>query len=83
MAPGAPTRPASDSLSLSAIFGEEPARTQSPPPPEPPQPAATDAFSFDQFFGKPGPEPGPEGGSGKPSDEDLDQFQSWLKGLKR
>jgi hypothetical protein len=80
---GAPTRPASDSLSLSAIFGEEPARTQSPPPPEPPQPAAADAFSFDQFFGKPGPEPGQEGGSGKPSDEDLDQFQSWLKGLKR
>lgn len=81
---GAPTRPASDSLSLSAIFGEEPARTQSPPPPEPPQPAAADAFSFDQFFGKPGPESsGSEGESGKPSDEDLDQFQSWLKGLKR
>jgi hypothetical protein len=81
---GAPTRPASDSLSLSAIFGEEPARTQPPPPPESPPPAAADAFSFDQFFGKPAPESsGPSGEAGKPSDEDLDQFQSWLKGLKR
>jgi len=81
---GAPTRPASDSLSLSAIFGEEPARTQPPPPPESPPPAAADAFSFDQFFGKPAPESsGPERESGRSSDEDLDQFQSWLKGLKR
>jgi hypothetical protein len=81
---GAPTRPASDALSLSAIFGEEPARTQAPPPPEPPAPAATDAFSFDQFFGKPGPEGArPSTEAGKPSDEDLDQFQNWLKGLKR
>ncbi|MDH4131830.1 MAG: hypothetical protein OEV95_08490 [Gemmatimonadota bacterium] len=81
---GAPTRPASDSLSLSAIFGEEPARTQAPPPPEPPAPQATDAFSFDQFFGKPAPESSrPSAESGRPSDEDLDQFQNWLKGLKR
>jgi hypothetical protein len=81
---GAPTRPASDALSLSAIFGEEPARTQPPPTPEPPSPAATDAFSFDQFFGKPGAETArPSSESGKPSDEDLDQFQAWLKSLKR
>jgi hypothetical protein len=81
---GAPTRPASDPLSLSAIFGEEPARTQPPPQPEPPSPPTTDAFSFDQFFGKPqAATPRPPAGPGRPSEDDLDQFQNWLKGLKR
>jgi hypothetical protein len=82
---GAPTRPASDPLSLSAIFGEEAASPSAPPA----EPSATsggaDAFSFDQFFG--GPTPGP-GGSAHPrgpgpGGEDLDQFQHWLKSLKR
>jgi hypothetical protein len=81
---GAPTRPASDALSLSAIFGEEPARTQPPPSPEAPAPAATDAFSFDQFFGKPGAAAArPSTESGRRSEEDLDQFHNWLKSLKR
>lgn len=83
---GAPTRPASDPLSLSAIFGEEsqPASTAAPPAPaEPPARPAQDAFSFDQFFGAaPGGGSGPSRPSG-PRDEDLDQFQHWLKSLKR
>ena len=81
---GAPTRPASDPLSLSAIFGEESASAA--PPAEPmTSPGATDAFSFDQFFG--GSTPGSAGGSNPrgtgPGGEDLDQFQHWLKSLKR
>ena len=82
---GAPTRPARDPLSLSAIFGEEPAASQTPKATEPVQRAGgPDAFSFDQFFGGTAP-----GGSSTgprqamPSDEDLDQFQHWLKSLKR
>ena len=85
---GAPTRPARDPLSLSAIFGEEPAAGPSRAPEAPPAPApppGPDAFSFDQFFGAP-----PSSGSGSApsrpsgvSDEDLDQFQHWLKSLKR
>jgi Flp pilus assembly protein TadD len=82
---GAPTRPARDPLSLSAIFGEDPAAAK--PAATPVAPAAgtgTDAFSFDQFFGS--------GGNGggqaaarpdNPSGEDLDQFQHWLKSLKK
>ncbi|HKV75892.1 MAG TPA: tetratricopeptide repeat protein [Gemmatimonadales bacterium] len=90
---GAPTRPAQDSLSLSAIFGED----SSPVPPtvgagesSPGVPAgmSSGGVSFDQFFGD---QPGAADGSGpgrRPSraggtDEDLDQFQNWLKSLKR
>jgi Flp pilus assembly protein TadD len=87
---GAPTRPARDPLSLSAIFGEEPAASAPAPTPEPPLPPkpapGPDAFSFDQFFGGTGgPAPGPTSPSRPtgPSDEDLDQFQNWLKSLKR
>jgi hypothetical protein len=81
---GAPTRPARDPLSLSAIFGEESA--QSAPPPEPtPASGGTDAFSFDQFFGSPtsGSENASHPRSPGPGGEDLDQFQHWLKSLKR
>jgi hypothetical protein len=95
---GAPTRPASDALSLSAIFGEEP--HQAPPvvPPSPegaasaPPGSGGSAFSFDQFFsGAPADAAGSGGGSQsgghapRPSglEEDLDQFQNWLKSLKR
>lgn len=81
---GAPTRPASGPLSLSAIFGEE-AAVAKPPADSLPTPGGTDAFSFDQFFG--GPTPGPGGASHPrttgPGGEDLDQFQHWLKSLKR
>ena len=83
---GAPTRPARDPLSLSAIFGEEPAAAQ--PPPKATEPVqrsgAPDAFSFDQFFGGTAPGAATTGPrQAMPSDEDLDQFQHWLKSLKR
>jgi hypothetical protein len=85
---GAPTRPARDPLSLSAIFGEEPASAAPAPVadgPPPAKPAGPDAFSFDQFFGSPGgagqtSQPARPSGA---SEEDLDQFQNWLKSLKR
>lgn len=82
---GAPTRPASDPLSLSAIFGEEPQPASSAAPAaEPPGRPAQDAFSFDQFFGgAPGGGPAPPSRPSGPRDDDLDQFQHWLKGLKR
>jgi hypothetical protein len=83
---GAPTRPANDPLSLSAIFGEEAASSQavSAVGEIPSKSPAPDAFSFDQFFGAASP-----GGTGsmpgsRPSQgEDLDQFQHWLKSLKK
>ena len=81
---GAPTRPTSDPLSLSAIFGEEP--SPRPVAAEPAAPPTPDAFSFDQFFGGAGQGSSLPGGSirsGTPRDEDLDQFQNWLKSLKR
>jgi len=88
---GAPTRPANDALSLSAIFGEE---SNQPPPATPPaQPSASTpttghAFSFDQFFGGKDAQGSGSQSSGRttpPSglEEDLDQFQNWLKSLKK
>lgn len=85
---GAPTRPARDPLSLSAIFGEEPAPTPAAPSAPAGGPADTaragDAFSFDQFFGAGQPGTGATGPRPSlPTEEDLDQFQHWLKSLKR
>ena len=80
--PGAePTRPSSDSLSLSAVFGDEPA-----PRPRQEEPAASTSNaaepSYDEFFGagpsEPAAAPAPRG-----EGEDLRQFNEWLKGLKR
>lgn len=87
---GEPTRPASEPLSLSAIFGED----SSPVPPvvagPDTQPAAErkPGSSFDEFFGeRPAP---PAGGTrvrtirhSDSDQDDLDQFHKWLKGLKR
>jgi cytochrome c-type biogenesis protein CcmH/NrfG len=96
--PGAPTRPASNALSLSAIFGEEVSQVPPVVPPSPeggsasPAGAGSPAFSFDQFFsGAPSPAAGSaegeaeRGGAARSSglEEDLDQFQNWLKSLKR
>jgi tetratricopeptide (TPR) repeat protein len=59
--PGEATRPADDSISLDAVFGEEPLRVSlpgaepAPPPPAPAGPAPAGGFSFDQFFGPAGP----------------------------
>lgn len=75
----APTRPASDHLSLSAVFGEE----GSPVPPAAPAPPADEGISFDAFFG--GAETGgaPRARAASREDDDLDQFQAWLQNLKR
>lgn len=91
---GAPTRPAQDSLSLSAIFGED----ASPVPPTvgngtegegaAPSGLSNGGVSFDQFFGDQGQgrnvaTAGRRASRAGGPDEDLDQFQNWLKSLKR
>lgn len=102
-APGTPTRPASDAISLDSVFGDEGGRGSIPalsePVPEKPSklPPASGGFSFDDFFGtSTAPSPGSGKGSGPSSrpprtsgrsrspeqEEDLDQFQAWLKSLK-
>jgi tetratricopeptide (TPR) repeat protein len=87
---GEPTRPAQESLSLSSVFGEEST---------PSAPAGTAADSnagepsFDEFFA---PATGPAadlelprtpesdtGGMPSQVPEDLEQFNAWLRGLKR
>jgi hypothetical protein len=82
---GEPTRPSGETLSLSAVFGEEggaagPAGTSAPAG-EP---------SFDEFFAAEGapadearlPRAQTEAPVG-PAPEDLEQFNAWLRGLKR
>ena len=77
----APTRPASDHLSLSAVFGEE----GSPVPPA--SPGATvpgdDGISFDAFFGGDQSGGAPRARTASREDDDLDQFHAWLQNLKR
>lgn len=87
---GEPTRPAQDALRLSAVFGEEaaPSGPASAPPDNPPAEP-----SFDEFFpaseGSAGdlelPKGPPTDGSTTPAQvpEDLEQFNAWLRGLKR
>ena len=72
-APGEATRPAADSISLDAVFGEAAppppaapsvAATASPPAPSsplqpPPSPSQTGGFSFDQFFSAAAAPPAP------------------------
>jgi len=89
---GAPTQPAADEVTLSAIFGEPPppeAPTKEPPrPAEPKAPGgrAPGGFSFDEFFGKPGGS-APDGADrpqrdSMADDEGEEAFRDWLKGLK-
>lgn len=77
----APTRRASDEVSLAAVFGEEPRLvSQSSGPAQAPKPAGQ-GFSFDEFFGSKAP--GASGqGEGEKGGEDEDDFKRWLKGLK-
>ncbi len=86
---GEPTRPADDRLSLSAVFGEDP----SPVPPavagtaEQTDEASVEGFSFDSFFGGERGDPGrrrPASRRARSQEDeaDLDQFHSWLQGLK-
>jgi tetratricopeptide (TPR) repeat protein len=99
-APGSPTRPASDAISLDSVFGEESNRASAPAASEDAPDAGTapspeGGFSFDDFFGSPGspnagnkasPNARPSRSSGRArapeKEEDLDQFQAWLKSLK-
>lgn len=46
-------------------------------------PRASETLKFDQFFQKPGTAAAPEAAAAAPGDDDLDQFQDWLKGLKK
>jgi tetratricopeptide (TPR) repeat protein len=77
----APTRPAADPVSLSAVFGDDlppaaPAASQSAP-------SAGQGFSFDAFFGA-GSAPAREGARASAAGEDdLEQFHAWLQGLKK
>jgi hypothetical protein len=85
------TRPAEEPLSLGSVFGEDPpAMAPAVPPagagPESP-PADAPPVSFDDFFaGAQVPAPAPAAPARAPRakpDDDLDQFHSWLQGLKR
>ena len=78
---GAPTRPAADALSLSSVFGEEPATlpTVGPTPGTP-----SGAVSFDEFYSPSGPATGSRNPrSPEKKNDDLDQFHAWLQNLKR
>jgi tetratricopeptide (TPR) repeat protein len=86
---GEPTRAAPDSLSLSAVFGEEAAPAG--PAGGAPEPGSAEP-SFEQFF-TPAEGPTSDMELPKSSDsqtvmssmapEDLEQFNAWLRGLKR
>lgn len=87
---GEATRPAPESLSLSSVFGDEAAPTGPAGGPVEPAPAEP---SFEQFFAPAEgasaeaelPRP-PESGAPAMSSmapEDLEQFNAWLRGLKR
>jgi hypothetical protein len=81
---GNPTRPAAGELSLDSVFRDGPARTA----------RTSQGFSFDQFFSQ-NPEGESTGGTSRASQElpaegepaekgadDIEQFNSWLQGLK-
>lgn len=87
------TRPAEEPLSLGSVFGEDPPAVAPAVPPAGASPAESagdasgPAVSFDEFFtGSPVATPGPapvSRPSRSRSDDDLDQFHSWLQSLKR
>lgn len=81
-ADAAPTRPAADHLSLSAVFGD----TGSPVPPAVPAgttSADDEGISFDAFFGSEAASTPTKARGASRDDDDLDQFHSWLQNLKR
>jgi len=80
---GAPTRPAAESLSLSAIFGEEPGRAPVLTAPAGATEADESGPSFDEFFGGLAEGPGGRDAAAGGREEDLEQFNAWLRGLKR
>ncbi len=80
-AAAAPTRPAADPLSLSAIFGEEGTAQGGKSSPRDESrvgaPPASPGLRFDEFFDSP-----PPAGTRPAEDDDLSQFHDWLKSLK-
>lgn len=82
---GRPARPASGELSLDSVFRDGPSRAA----------RTSQGFSFDQFFSQ-NPEgentggtsrasqelPPPDGAPAEKSADDIEQFNSWLQGLK-
>ncbi len=81
---GAPTRRASDEVSLAAVFGEEPVPPRRAQAAESPKEGG-ESFSFDEFFGGQARQvdgsPSTRAAAGR-TDEDEDDFKRWLKGLK-
>lgn len=75
----APTRRASDEVSLASVFGEEPQPTRPAAPAQPGSRPAGQGFSFDEFFGGQRKPASPAGAEPAPEDDD---FKRWLKGLK-
>jgi hypothetical protein len=76
---GSPARRASHELSLDTVFRDDAAQA----------PAPATSFSFDQFFAAPTPAAGSPvihptpGPSGPATEDDIEQFNSWLQGLKK
>lgn len=84
---GAPTRRASDDLSLASVFGEEPPPVNTRPSAETTTPEGGKKFSFDEFFGGAPPKTPPTTRAAAADREkepgaDEDEFKRWLKGLK-
>ena len=79
---GAPTRPAADSLSLSAVFGEE---TPAGAAGGPVRPGGAGGGLLRRFLrDAPSPAPAPRSPrAGRTQEDDLDQFHTWLQNLKR
>lgn len=87
---GAPTRPAADHLSLSTVFGDDPAPARRSAAAESgAAPPSQSDVSFDEFFGGvtgTDASPGAELRPARPrraDDDDLEQFHAWLQNLKR
>jgi len=81
---GAPTQPSRDPLSLSAIFGDDPALAGIPIPAAAGDAEAEPGPSFDEFFGPTHAAQGAAAtGGASGAEDDLEQFNAWLRGLKR
>jgi hypothetical protein len=78
-APGEPTVPAADEVSLASVFdGSVPAS-----PPAEVAPDAGDGVSYDEFYGASAPDSSSTDSEGdEDSADDDDNFKNWLKGLK-
>jgi hypothetical protein len=86
-APGSPTRPAPDHLTLSAIFGDDASPLPPVMRPPPARPTQDRGVTFDEFYGAPASGTSSQGRERTTrlaqGDDDLDQFHDWLQNLKR